>query len=94
MARFHGHPSAPIAHEFHGGKLVYAYMFDVRGRSTTEAALALVSAGIAQVPGLIGHGTTGFAGICHNRPPSFFDVQSTLGSQINADSKADRLLIN
>jgi hypothetical protein len=73
MTGLHSDPSAAIAYVFHGGKLVFAYVFGVCGRSPAEAALAFVAAGIAKMSGLIGHRATGLAGISHDCPPWVFD---------------------
>jgi hypothetical protein len=88
MARLHGHPPAAVANILHGCQFVLADVLGIHGECSAEAALSLVAAGIAEVSGFIGHRTTGFAGICHNHPPSFFDSHNPNFADIDADNPA------
>jgi hypothetical protein len=69
MLLLHGYPPAAVADIFHGRQFVFADMGMVNTGSATEAAFFLIAAGIAQMPRLIGHGTTIFACIGHRNPP-------------------------
>jgi hypothetical protein len=65
----HGYPPAAFADIFHCRQFVFADMGMVDTGSAAKAACFAIAAGIAQMPRLIGHGTTIFACIGHRDPP-------------------------
>jgi hypothetical protein len=61
MVLFHGHPAAATANKFHRRQFILAYMglFNIRGAA--EAAIFFITAGVAQMPRLIGDRAAVFA---------------------------------
>jgi hypothetical protein len=69
MVLFHGHPAAAAANKFHGRQLIFAYMGLINTRSTTEAAIFFITAGIAQMPWFIGNRAAAFTCVSHIDSP-------------------------
>ena len=69
MFFLHGDPSAPLAHIFHGTEFLFAHVFGVGGRRSTEGALALIAARVAQMTRIVRYRTTILAGVSHRLSP-------------------------
>ena len=69
MLAFHGNAATAIADVLHGGQLALAHVSMVDFRCSTEGAILVIAAGIAEVSGVFGHRTTLFTGIGHRAPP-------------------------
>jgi len=61
MILFHGHPAAATANKFHRRQFILAYMGLVDTWSTAEAAIFFITAGVAQMPRLVGNRAAVFA---------------------------------
>jgi hypothetical protein len=68
----HGYPPAAFADIFHCRQFVFADMGMVDTGSAAKAACFAIAAGIAQMPRLIGYGTTIFTCIRHRDSPFSF----------------------
>jgi hypothetical protein len=69
MLLFHGDAPAAVTDKFHRRQLILAYMSGIHFRGTAETAFGLVSAGVAQMPRIVGYGTAIFTRIGHDLPP-------------------------
>jgi len=69
MVFFHGHPATATANKFHRRQLILAYMGVINIGGATKAAILCISAGIAQMPRVIGHRPAVFTGMCHLDSP-------------------------
>ena len=65
MSRLHSHTPAIFADVFHSRQLILAHMSRIHLRCSTEGTGSLVSARIAQMPRIVGHGTARFTGVSH-----------------------------
>jgi len=61
MVLFHGHPAAATANKFHRRQFILAYMGLVDSWGTAEAAIFFITAGVAQMPRLVGNRAAVFA---------------------------------
>jgi hypothetical protein len=75
MVLFHGHPAASTAYKFHRCQFVLANMGLIDTRGAAETAFFFITAGIAQMPRLIGNGPAAFACIGHIDSPFLLRVR-------------------
>jgi hypothetical protein len=61
MVLFHGHPATASTDKFHRRQFILAYMGLVDTWGTAEAAIFFITAGVAQMPRLIGNRAAVFA---------------------------------